>query len=73
MERLVRAKKRKEFHWTDFRKMDTIVERGFEAMEQALPRIRDIVQGKKKIVPIKDRPWHHAGYGQRKRFALAGF
>jgi NTE family protein len=62
-----------EFHWTDFRKMDTIVKRGLEAGEKALPHIEKMLQGKTPLVPVEKRPWNNSGYKDGKRFVLTGF
>ncbi len=51
-----------DIHWTDFRKLETVLERGYEAGEKAAPEILKLLESNEPRVPIADRPWHNAGY-----------
>lgn len=61
-----------DIHWTDFRKLETVLERGYEAGEKAVPEIKALLESHEPRVPIADRPWHNAGY-KRKPVVLDSF
>lgn len=51
-----------DIHWTDFRRLETVLERGYEAGEKAVPEIKKLLESNEPRVPVANRPWHNAGY-----------
>lgn len=49
-------------HWTDFHNMDTIIKRGLEAGERAVPQILKMLEPSYEPTPMKDRPWHNSAF-----------
>jgi NTE family protein len=62
-----------DIHWTDFRKMETIVKLGFKAAQAALPDILDILNGKRKVAPVQERAWHQWRMQDKEQFIITGF
>jgi NTE family protein len=63
-----------DVHWTQFRKMDQLIQKGFEAGERAIPRIRELIKDKKNLKPSAGRPWHRGGYsGGREGVVVEGW
>ena len=51
-----------DIHWTDFRKLETVLERGYAAAQKAIPEIKKLLESDEPGVPVTERPWHNAGY-----------
>lgn len=56
-------------HWTDFHKIDTILKRGMEAADKAIPKLKALLKKHPKE-PVETRPWHTAGYCDTPRTTL---
>lgn len=52
----------KDINWTDFRKLEIVLERGYRAGKKAIPEIKRLLESNTPSVPIIDRPWHNARY-----------
>jgi len=51
-----------DINWTDFRKLELAVERGYTAGEKAVPDIIQLIESNKPLIPVSERPWHNARY-----------
>lgn len=57
-------------HWTDFNNMDTIIKKGLEAGEKAIPQIKEMMSSSYKPRPMTDRPWHNSAFRNTPRVEL---
>ena len=61
-----------DIHWTDFRKLELVIERGYRAGKRAVPEIKRLLEDNKSSVSIEDRPWHNARY-KKNPFVVENF
>lgn len=54
--------KLEDVHWTDFRRLELVLERGYEAGSKAIPEIKRLLASNEPRTPIDQRPWHDARY-----------